>query len=198
MNKATTDTVSINDTLKSASTICSILNSGEMPLSYEIKENRYVQTDINKNQINKVYIALGVIFALALLILILKYNVTGVIAAIANIGFLALYLLVIRYTNVVVSLESIFAGIIVLIINYLIVNDFLKMDSNKKTIDIFKPQMFKVVPIVLIAIIFSFMKVTKLYTCGMFLFWGVLVSFIYNYTLTRYMLIRKEANIDEK
>ena len=37
MNKATNDVDSINNTLKSASTISSILKSGTMPLEYEIK-----------------------------------------------------------------------------------------------------------------------------------------------------------------
>ena len=72
------------------------------------------------------------------------------------------------------------------------------MQENTKLINIFKSQIMKVTPIVLIAIVFSFVKATKLSTCGMFLFWGILVSMIYNYVLTRDMLIGKEVNIDEK
>ena len=198
MNKATTDADSINNTLKSASTISSILKSGTMPLEYEIKQNSYIQTDINNDQLNKIYITLGAIFGISLIILIFKFKTKGIIAVIANIGFLALYLLVIRYTNVVVSLEAIFTGAIIVAINYLIVIDFLKMQENTKLINIFKSQIMKVMPIVLIAIVFSFVKATKLSTCGMFLFWGILVSMIYNYVLTRDMLIGKEVNIDEK
>ena len=198
MNKATNDVDSINNTLKSASTISSILKSGTMPLEYEIKQNTYIQTDINNNQLNKIYITLGVVLAVFLVILIFKYKTKGIIAAIANIGFLALYLLVIRYTNVVVSLEAIFTGAIIVAINYLIVIDFLKIQENTKLINTFKSQIMKVIPIILIAIIFSFAKATKLATCGMFLFWGILVSMIYNYVLTRDMLIGKEVNIDEK
>ena len=198
MNKTTNDADSINNTLKSASIISGVLKSGTMPLEYEIKKNTYIQTDINNNQLNKIYITLGVVLAVFLVILIVKYKTKGIIAAIANIGFLALYLLVIRYTNVVVSLEAIFTGAIIAAINYLIVEDFLKMQENTKLINIFKSQIMKVIPIVLIAIVFSFVKVTKLSSCGMFLFWGVLVSFIYNYILTRDMLNGKEVNIDEK
>lgn len=198
MNAQTDDEDSLKERINNVATISRILNSGTLPLKYEIKQNTYIQTDINNNQLNNIYIALGIIFGIFLVILIVKYKTKGIIAAIANIGFLSLYLLIIRYTNVIVSLEAIFTGAIIVAINYLIVVDFLKMQENTKLINIFKSQIMKVIPIILIAIVFSFVKVTKLSSCGMFLFWGVLVSFIYNYILTRDMLIGKEVNIDEK
>ena len=188
MNKATTDQDSINDTLRSASTISNVLNSGKMPLTYEIKQNSYIQTDITQDKLNKAYIVIGVIFTVALIYMIIKYKTKGIIAAIANIGFLALDLLLIRYTNVAISLESIVIGTVVLAINYLFVYELLKMEKNTKIQDLFKSQLLKVVPIVLIAIIFAFTKITKLSTAGMFLFWGITLSFIYNYTLTRDMI----------
>ena len=54
MNRATTDQDSINETLKSASTIANILNSGKMPLTYEIKQNAYIQSDITKSTLSKI------------------------------------------------------------------------------------------------------------------------------------------------
>ena len=170
MNQATNDTDSINDTLKSASTICSILNSGEMPLTYEVKQNTYVQTDISKEHINKAYIAIGAILA------------------------------IVRYTNVLISIEGIVTAVIILAMNYLFVYELLKMDENTKTWDLFKSQILKAIPIVLIGVIFAFTKFTKLSTCGMFIFWGVTLSFIYNYILTINMIkqIRKGANINEE
>ena len=188
MNKPSKDQTSINDTLQSASTISSVLKSGTMPLKYEIKQNAYIQTDINGKKLNTIYIIIGVIFAISLAYLIVKYKTKGIIASIASIGFLALDLLIVRYTNLIISLESIIAGSIVLIINYIIVNDFLKTQENTKLTNIFKFQIFKAIPIILIAIIFSFTKVTKISTCGMFLFWGVTISFIYNYIVTRDMI----------
>jgi len=188
MNKPTKDQNSINDTLKSASTISNVLNSGKMPLTYEIKQNAYIQTDITQEQLNKAYLTIGVIFAIALTYLIIKYNFKGFIAAISNVGFLALDLLLIRYTNVSISLESIVAGVIVLIINYMLVYELLNMDENKKLLNVFKSQIFKAIPMFLIAIVFAFSSVAKLSTAGMTLFWGLTLSFIYNYTLTRDMI----------
>lgn len=188
------------DALKSASAICSILNSGKLPLTYEIKQNAYVQTDIRKEDISKVYTAIGVMFAVALIYLIIKFKERGVIASIAHIGFLALDLLIVRYTNVLISIESIVVAVIVLAINYLVVYELLKMDKNTKTMDLLKSQILKAIPIVLIGVIFTFTKFTKLSTCGMFIFWGLTLSFIYNYILTNSMIkqIGKGANIDEE
>lgn len=188
MNKATTDQDSINETLKSASTISGVLNSGKMPLTYEIKQNAYVQTDISQEKLNKVYIIIAVIFAIALIYLIIKYKSKGAIAAITNIGFVALDLLLIRYTNVEISLESIITAVIVLAINYLLVYELLNLEENKKLVDVFKAQAIKAIPLVIIAVVFAFSAIVNLSTAGMFLFWGVILSFIYNYTLTKDML----------
>ena len=198
MNNPTNDVEAINNTLKSASTICGILKSGTMPLEYEVKQNVFIQSDISNYQLNIIYIILGIIVGIFLVALIIKYKAKGIIGAISNIGFLASLLLIIRYTNVIISLESIFTGFVVLIINYLIVRDFIKMDTHTKLLNLFKTQVIMIIPIILVAIIFSFSKVIELSSCGMFLFWGILVSMIYNYALTRDMLIRKEVNINEK
>ena len=68
------------------------------------------------------------------------------------------------------------------------VYEFLSTKEAKKTQELFKSQIIKAIPILLIAIIFTFSAFTKLSTAGMFLFWGVTLSFIYNYTLTRDMI----------
>ena len=195
-----TTNIQNGNTLKSVSAICSILNSGKLPLTYEIKQNAYVQTDISKENINKAYVAIGVTFAIALIYLIIRFKKKGIVASIAYIGFLALDLLIVRYTNVLISIESIVAAVIVLAINYLFVYELLKMDENTKTMDLFKSQILKAIPIVLISVIFAFTKFTKLSTCGMFMFWGVTLSFIYNYILTSDMIkqIGKGADINEE
>lgn len=188
MNRATTDQDSINDTLRSASTIANILNSGKLPLTYEFKQNTYVQSDITQSNLNKTYIVIAIIFVGCLTYIIVKFKFKGIIAAIANIGFIALYLLLVRYTNVSISLESIVAAVIIALCNYLMVYEFLSAKETKKTQELFKSQIIKAIPILLIAIIFTFSAMTKLSTAGMFLFWGVTLSFIYNYTLTRDMI----------
>ena len=188
MNRATTDQDSINETLKSASTIANILNSGKMPLTYEIKQNAYIQSDITKSTLSKICFIISIIFGVCLIYIILKFKSKGIIAVIANIGFIALDLLLVRYANVSISLESIVVAVITALCNYLMVYEFLSTKETKKTRELLKSQIIKAIPILLIAIIFTFSAFNKLSTAGMFLFWGVTLSFIYNYTLTRDMI----------
>ena len=188
MNRATTDQDSINETLKSASTIANILNSGKMPLTYEIKQNAYIQSDITKSTLSKICFIISIIFGVCLIYIILKFKSKGIIAVIANIGFIALDLLLVRYANVSISLESIVVAVIIALCNYLMVYEFLSTKETKKTRELLKSQIIKAIPILLIAIIFTFSAFTKLSTAGMFLFWSVTLSFIYNYTLTRDMI----------
>ena len=194
MNKATTDKDSISDTLQSASTIAAVVNSGKMPLTYKVSENNYVNTDITSNDLQKaIYIVIAIV-AVALILLIVKYKVKGIIASIAYIGFVGLELLLVRYTNVTISLESIVAGIITLAINYMITYRLLKTHETdaelkaKVYVNEFKSIIIKSIPIFIIAVVFVFIQWTKVSTFGMTLFWGLILSIIYNYVVTRDMI----------
>lgn len=194
MNKATTDKDSISDTLQSASTIAAVVNSGKMPLTYKVSENNYVNTDITSNDLQKaIYIVIAIV-AVTLILLIVKYKAKGIIASIAYIGFVGLELLLVRYTNVTISLESIVAGIITLAINYMITYRLLKTHETdaelkaKVYANEFKSIIIKSIPIFIIAVVFVFIQWTKVSTFGMTLFWGLILSIIYNYVVTRDMI----------
>lgn len=194
MNQATTDQDSISDSLESASTIAAIINSGKMPLTYKIAENNYINSDITKNELSKVIYFVIIVTIIALAILIIKYKSRGLIASIAFIGFAGLYLLLVRYTNVLVTLESISALVIALAVNYLITYKLISINEtddelrSKVYVNEFKSIIIKSIPIFIIAVIFAFIEWTKISTFGMFIFWGLLLSIIYNYVITRDML----------
>ena len=165
-----------------------------MPLAYTVTENRYVNTDISNEIIKNVIIGAIIVIAVAILVLIIKHKGRGIIASIAYIGFIALYSLIVRYTNVSITLESIVAAIIVLGINYIIVYKLLKInesDESLKKISYdteFKTVILRLLPIFIIGIIFAFIAWNKIATFGMFLFWGILLSIIYNFVVTKDML----------
>lgn len=194
MGQETTDAESITDTLQSTSTIALLVNSGKMPLTYKISQNSYINTDISQDMVQKVIYVIAILVIIAVLFLIVKYRLRGLIAGLAYIGFIALDLLLIRYTNVSISLESLVAAIIILMINYIITMQLLKInekDSEQRKTGLaeqFKSMILRLVPIFIISIIFAFVSWTKIYTFGMFMFWGVLLSVIYNYIVTKNML----------
>ncbi len=186
MGQTSTDADAINNTLTSASTVAAQLNTGTLPLTYTFDENRYIKTDISEDVILKCVIGIGVVAVIALIVLMIKYKFKGLIAAIAYIGFIAVDLLLIRYTNVYITVETIIAGVIVLAINYILVVDLLR-EKTEKTERI-KEWAFKLMPIFLISIVFAFVRFDKIAEFGMFMFWGILLSTIYNYLLTRNMI----------
>ena len=60
------------------------------------------------NQVKMVFgIAIAAIIVIALAVLVVKYKMAAVFAGISYIGFVALYLLVLRYANVVITLEGV-------------------------------------------------------------------------------------------
>ena len=188
MGRATTDSEEISDQLRSTSTIALLVKSGKMPLTYKISTNSYINTDITENTIQKILIVTGVIILIGLVIYIIKYKLKGLIAAIAYIGFIALYLLIIRYTNVEVTMESITASVIIFIINYILTYSLLNKKEDKINVDKLKSWIMRLLPIFIISIVFVFIKWTKITTFGMNMFWGILLSIIYSYLLTRDML----------
>jgi len=191
MGQASTDSKKVSESLQSAATIATILNSGSMPLTYKIDENIYVQTDISKNSVNNAIYAIALVFIVGLAYLIIKYKTRGLISSIASIGFVALSLLVVRYTNVVISIESIIAEVLVILINYIITLKLLKVNEANKELRIkenakvFKDMIIKLIPILMIAIVFTFIEFTKISTFGMVMFWGVILNIIYNFTITK-------------
>ena len=132
MNSATTDTDSISEYMQSTTTIAILLNNGALPLTYTVTENQYVETDISMDVITNVIIVVAVIFVILLIYMAISKKSRGLLAALSFIGFTALYLLLIRYTNVVISLESIVGGILVLFINYVFSLKLLKIDTENK------------------------------------------------------------------
>ena len=187
MNNATTNTSDLEEYSKSAGIIATVLRTGPMPVEYEFVENQYTLTDISTQLIMYVLIGIACVFAILLVYMVVKYKTRGLLAAFSFVGLLAIYLLLLRYTNVVISLESIVAIILVMIINYLFNMKLLKVNAenkgeyNKKYIDF----IMKVIPIFAISIIFSFIKLSVLNTLGMTIVWGIVLILAYNRLITR-------------
>ena len=165
-----------------------------MPLTYKISANNYINTDISQDMIQKVIYVVVIIVVISLILLILKHKSRGFISAVAYIGFVALYLLLVRYTNVAITIESIVAGIIMLAINYILICRLAKINEKDEELkdnaylNEFKSAILKLMPIFIIAVVFAFIEWTKISTFGMVMFWGILLSVVYNYIITREML----------
>ena len=181
------DSKDIQEYLKSASTIATTLNNGPLPVKYTTTKNQYISTDIKLDSVYKVLIGISFVFVTILVFLVVKYKEKGLLATISFVGFVALYLLLLRYTNVVISLESIVGIILICAINYWFNYETLKIDgkNNKEYNDKYIELLIKMVPVFVISIMFSFVKWSMINTIGMVMIWGIALILLYNRFITK-------------
>ena len=150
---------------------------------YKVSNNVYVQENNTNTILLYMLIAILAIEIILMIYLVIKYKSKGIWAVLSNCGFIALYLLMIRYTNVSVSIASIVALFIILLLNVDLCRNLISDTEkyNKQFISF----LIKMIPIYVISIIFSFINWALLNTFGMTLFWGITLMFIYNIIITK-------------
>ncbi len=185
LNAATTDNSKLQEYIKRGTNIASIIDNGIMPIEFEVKGNEYVNSEINTDMILIFSIIVSVISIIALIILIIKYKMPALICSISYIGFVAIYLLIVRYANVPISIEGIGGIILVLIINYLLIAKLLK---EGVLINSYKEFIIELIPILIAIVIFCFTKWSNIASFGMIMFWGVLLTLVYHITVTKTFL----------
>lgn len=184
-----------NDELKTlmyqAESLAAILENGEMPLQYEVTGNLYVSASVEQSQIN-ILIYIGIAIAVIMFVgAIIKYKGKGLAISLASIGLVAFYLLVLRYANVIMTLEGILAIGLVFIINYVFCIMFLnglKKNVEKsftKTLQEFSTAM---IPMLIFSVVCCFANWMPIFSFGMVLFWGLVISVIYNFVITQLLI----------
>lgn len=199
IGQATTDQATFQENISQASTIATVLDSGKMPVEYAIDENQYIHSDITEDAIQLGACIVLAIALVGLIIMIVRYKMIGLIGAISYIGLVSIFLLVIRYANVVLSIEGILGIVVVMILNYIFVNKFLsKLKGKNKDLDktsvqianneTYKEFFIKIVPICITVITFCFISFIPISSFGMTMFWGIALIAGYNVVITNNLL----------
>lgn len=204
VGSATTDKTTLQNYVDQAQSVATTLDTGKLPVKYDLEKNQYILPKLTTQDLIKVEIAIAIIAVVGIIILIVKHKLNGLLAGIAYVGLSAVYMLVVRYTNVTISIESIAGIIIVLILNYIFTTMFLnKIEElnkekaenimKKATGETYKKFYLRIIPICIMAITFSFVKWVTISSFGMITFWGIVIIAIYNAIITRYLL---KANVE--
>ena len=192
---ATTNQQTFQENISQASTIATVLDSGRMPVEYTVDENQYIHSDITENQIQiGIYVVLALAL-IALVVMIIRYKMLGLLGAISYVGLVSIFLLIIRYANVVLSMEGILGIVVIMILNYIFVNKFLSKlkeknkELNKTDVQIannetYKEFFIKIVPICITVITFCFINFVPISSFGMTMFWGIALIAGYNVVIT--------------
>ena len=193
---ASSDTKELNEAVKSASLQAVLLNSGTTPLQYEYSDE-VVETNITTQSILLYLSAIGMVFLLAYAYLIIKFKAKGFISIYFQVGYLAVLLLLLRLTSVTITMEGMAAIIISLILDYIFTYITLT-NLNTEVEGMYKKSnlqfLFNSLPIYIIALVFTYGKLTYINSFGMTLFWGIIMVYLYNYVFTKYIY----ENLSEK
>lgn len=193
VGSATTSNTTLNNNLSIATEMMILINSGKYPVIYDVQTNRYIYDDINLDTALYVTLAIIAIILITLIVITIRYRLKGLLSSFSIIGFIAVLLLLLRYTNILITIETIGAIIISIIINIVlnisILNKIQKIGSVKEAVNnTYKEIFIKLIPVMIISIVFCFSGWTNLNNFGMTMFWGFILIPIYNYVVTRTLL----------
>lgn len=197
IGSSSSNTTSVNNNISKAAEIAMLENAGKLPADYEVDTNRYEYSSITQKEIIYFAIAMIAILVIILLIYCVIYKKSGILASISFVGFVSIFSLLIRYTNVAISIEGISAIIIVMIINLIINREILSKTKKMNLVNeavkaTYKNVYLKLIPVGILTIVFCLSKWESLSSFGMIMFWGLVLTAIYNVIVTRTLLNLKE------
>ena len=174
---------------KEINKIATIINNGVLPIEYEFSDET-VEPVITQNMLLIGILIPTALLLIACIILVVKFKAKGFISAFLQIGYIAMLLLVLRYTNVVITVEGIGGIIISVILNYILVYAMLNNLKKKEQLDwkTIGNFVLRTIPVYVIAVIFAFNSLIKINSFGMALVWGSFLLYIYNLAITRNVL----------
>lgn len=157
-----------------------VLDNKEMPITYSLVDEIESAEITNIN----IFIYIGIaIFAVLFIINIIKFKLKGLIMGLLQIGFVALLMLVLRYTNVFIAIDGMLALVFIVVLNFIFGLKILKdIDNIKET---YLKYLLNLIPLYVLAIVFSFGVISNLTSVGNILFWGLVIMYIYNILITK-------------
>lgn len=185
LNSASTDGKIIQTAIDNGLTISTILNNEPLAMEYKVTTNQYVYSEITEEMLIGFSVIVAIIVLVAIILLVIKYKMLAVYAGISLIGFMSLYLLIIRYANVILTLEGIAGILLILWLNYLLIKVMLK---KLNAIEAYKEFFTEMIPVIIAIVVFSFISWTNIASFGMIMFWGLLLTVPYHLAITHTLI----------
>lgn len=199
IGSASTSSEEIASYIRQANQVAGLIDAGAMPVQYELAENNYMSPSVDTTTIKIIMGVIGIILVIGFINWIVRYKVNGVFSTISYLGFIAITLLAIRYANVAISLEAIAAAILLLFASYVVftytLKQFAKKDANQFDIikETYKRYASIFAPILIMAVVFTFINWLPISSIGMNLFWGITILVIYYYIVVRLLFDVQEV-----
>lgn len=190
MGEPATEEATYNNIVNQLTRLNSIINGERLPLTYLLHQDSFVNSSITDEVLVIVKVILTVAIVVASIFMIVKHKLKGFILSIVSLGFVAVMDLVIRYMNITVTINSAIATIALIVMNYVYMFKILagyKDNTLTKVVykDVSKHYYLTIVPVIILATIFTFMSGVVINSIGVVLFWGLLVQALYNALVIR-------------
>ena len=191
---SSTSTEDLQDSLLTANNLAALLDNKMLPIVYQVAQNQYVASEVTTDNIGLLVCLSIIVATIGMIYLIIRYKEKGIFTSISLIGYIAVLLLVLRYTNVVITIDGIVAIILSTLLNYLLLIKLLSYIEKKENAkEAFNSAIIRfllnIIPVAIIAIVFTFNSWLPVFSFGMVMFWGILVNIAYNFIITRTLLI---------
>ena len=184
------------DQYNSAKNLAAIMENKPMNDQYEVTGNTYVAAPVENNTVKVlIYVEIAIALFIAL-ILIVKFGYKGILASVINVGFVAILLLVIRLTNVKLSIDGIMAieagYILQAIYSFMICGLLKNKDLSTKELKegatkILKQFVLIVIPILILSVVCCLAEWAAIFSVGMIVFWSIVIALVYNFIITKFL-----------
>ena len=189
---SSTDSEEFTKLSENAANIATILKSGSLPITYNMEETETASSEESGIRFQYYQLAFMVATIILCAVLTIKYKTRGMLASLLQIGFLATLLIVLRYTNVIITETGICGIVIALILNFLFIIHILSKKDSFNSVLI--KHFLHLIPVYIISILFAFSNTSILGSLGMILTWGAMLIYIYNLLFTKSLIdILKEG-----
>lgn len=198
IGEATNEKDKVKSELAQGQTLIAVLSNDEMPLTYTIKESTIVAATQKDDVTGLIFIFAGFMWLIMTVFFVLRYRSKGILASISFIGLISLLLLIVRYFNVTMSTEGIVSILLVMGLNTVLLDKIVKTlirENDNKKVEFkqiintsIKEMTFKVIPLFIIAVVFTFTSKTPANSFGMVMFWGLVLIILYNLLITKALL----------
>ena len=193
-----TDSDSLQEYLEQGNFYAMLINDEDMPIKYTVDYSEVTKGNLEGNAVYYIIGTILVIFVVAAIYLIARYKLDGLVGILSMGAFISILLLLVRWTNTEISLNSVVAIAILIILDlYLMTKLFnkIKADSNyeavrKSTVKTYLENIEIIIVAIIIAIVFTFMREEASFSFGMTLFYGIISIGVANLTFLRTMLAK--------
>ena len=176
--------------------VANAINSGILPLQFVQESDTFIVSNTKTPSILAAVAICALIVVVAFVYFLVKYKSRGLVAFIVGVGYISTTIVLIRLieSDVVVTFNSLLAGLALVAINFAFIKELYKNseNSNSAFFNTLVNTYIIIIPLIVIAVVFTLYSNILLSSVGKILFWGILIHALYSIIITRTMYITKK------